>query len=41
MIENVVEFFKNLPAKLCKSCGNEMEEQFDCYTHTCEECNKL
>ena len=27
MIENVVEFFKNLPAKLCKSCGNEMEEQ--------------
>ena len=39
MIENVVEFFKNLPAKICRTCGHEMEEQFDCYTNHCDKCS--
>lgn len=38
MLQNVLDFFRNLPAKRCTNCGNEMEEQFDCYTHTCEDC---
>lgn len=41
MIENVVEFFKNLPAKMCTTCGHEMIEQHDCYTNTCDECNEI
>ena len=24
MIENVIEFFKNLPAKICTSCGKKL-----------------
>ncbi len=31
MIENVIEFFKNLPVKICTSCGNKIEEQHECY----------
>lgn len=40
MLVNVLEFFRNLPAKVCHKCGKEMVEQHDCYTNTCEECNK-
>ena len=30
MLENVIEFFKNLPAKTCTTCGEEIEEQHEC-----------
>lgn len=39
MIENVVEFFKNLPAKNCATCGIEIEEQHECYSTNCDACN--
>lgn len=38
MLENVVEFFKNLPKKSCVKCGSTMEEQSECYSHHCEDC---
>jgi len=41
MIENVIEFFKNLPAKVCMSCGNEIDEQHECYGIKCDNCNIL
>ncbi|MDY6043731.1 MAG: protein YhfH [Lactobacillus johnsonii] len=41
MLENVVEFFKNLPAKNCAECGEKIEEQSECYSNTCEKCNSL
>lgn len=39
MIENVVEFFKNLPPKMCASCGEQIEEQHECYSNKCDKCN--
>ncbi len=39
MIENIVEFFKNLPAKQCATCGDEIAEQHECYTNHCDSCN--
>lgn len=39
MIKSSAEFFRNLPNKCCSKCGNVMEEQADCYTIICEECN--
>lgn len=41
MLENVVEFYKNLPPKTCVTCGEEMEEQHECYSTTCEECKAI
>ena len=41
MLENVVEFFKNLPDKICASCGDKIEEQSECYSNNCEKCNHL
>ena len=41
MLENIVEFFKNLPAKVCIACGKEIEEQHECYGNQCDSCNHL
>ena len=41
MIENVVEFFKNLPPKQCVTCGEKIEEQHECYGSQCDSCNEL
>lgn len=41
MIGNVIEFFKNLPAKICATCGTEIAEQHECYTNKCDKCNVL
>ncbi|MER1985635.1 MAG: protein YhfH [Solibacillus sp.] len=41
MLENVVEFFKNLPEKVCVSCGDRIEEQSECYSNNCDKCNTL
>ncbi|OIJ18960.1 YhfH family protein [Anaerobacillus alkalidiazotrophicus] len=37
-IQSAVEFFKNLPPKLCSNCQQEVNEMHDCYTHKCEKC---
>lgn len=39
MIENVVEYFRNLPAKQCATCGDKLEEMHECYQTQCEKCN--
>ena len=41
MLENVVEFFRNLPVKVCVQCGDKIEEQSECYSNNCEKCNTL
>lgn len=41
MLENIVEFFKNLPAKQCEQCGKEIDEQHECYSNKCDACNVL
>ncbi|WP_064965379.1 protein YhfH [Ornithinibacillus contaminans] len=39
MITNVLEFFRTLPKKTCQQCGQEINEQSDCYINICEECD--
>ncbi|WP_342526062.1 protein YhfH [Chryseomicrobium sp. FSL W7-1435] len=41
MIENVVDFFRNLPAKQCSTCGDKIEEMHECYQTQCEKCSSL
>ncbi|WP_342513021.1 protein YhfH [Sporosarcina sp. FSL K6-1522] len=41
MLENVIEFFKNLPDKVCITCGKKIEEQHECYGNKCDACNIL
>ncbi|CAM3652452.1 protein YhfH [Mesobacillus zeae] len=38
MLQNVLEFFRNLPAKSCKECGEPISEQHECYGNTCDSC---
>ncbi|MGJ7919441.1 protein YhfH [Neobacillus sp. LXY-4] len=38
MLENALEFFRNLPPKNCTDCGNPIEEQHECYGNQCEKC---
>ncbi|KAF0818020.1 YhfH family protein [Cytobacillus firmus] len=38
MIQNIMEFFRNLPAKQCSECGKSIEEQHECYGNKCEKC---
>jgi hypothetical protein len=41
MLENVIEFFRNLPEKQCATCGEKIEEQHECYGNQCDQCNTL
>ncbi|MET0960124.1 MAG: protein YhfH [Psychrobacillus psychrotolerans] len=41
MLENVIEFFRNLPAKKCATCGDTIEEQHECYGNHCDKCTTL
>lgn len=41
MIENIIEFFKKLPAKKCVTCGEDIVEQHECYGNKCDDCNLL
>ncbi|TQR19032.1 protein YhfH [Psychrobacillus vulpis] len=41
MLENVIEFFRNLPKKKCDKCGEPIEEQHECYGNHCDKCNTL
>lgn len=36
---SVIEFFRNLPSKTCRSCGAEISEKADCYMNICDECD--
>ena len=38
MIQNILDFFKNLPEKLCSECGKPIEEQHECYGNKCDRC---
>lgn len=38
MVKSIVEFFRNLPAKICTECGEQIEEQADCYNNKCSHC---
>ncbi len=38
-MENVLEFFRNLPQKVCKVCGEHIHEKADCYGNVCDECD--
>ena len=41
MLVNIIEFFKNLPPKMCTTCGGEIIEQHECYGNKCDSCNIL
>ncbi|WP_144512208.1 protein YhfH [Bacillus sp. FJAT-22090] len=41
MLENVIEFFRNLPEKTCATCGETIEEQHECYGNQCDKCNNV
>ncbi|MFK2825845.1 protein YhfH [Bacillus sp. B190/17] len=38
MVKNIIDFFKNLPAKQCTKCSSYIEEQHECYSQLCDEC---
>ena len=38
MVRNVMEFFRNLPPKKCSECGENIEEQHECYGIVCDKC---
>jgi NADH pyrophosphatase NudC (nudix superfamily) len=38
MLMSPVEFFQNLPKKICSECGEQMEEQAESYMMECEQC---
>lgn len=35
---NPVEFFRNLPPKLCPECGGPVSEQAESYAAECDPC---
>lgn len=37
-MQPVIDFFKNLPVKVCAHCGRKLDEQADCYTNECDHC---
>ncbi|MBA4535690.1 YhfH family protein [Bacillus aquiflavi] len=38
MIQSSLEFFKNLLPKKCVNCGEDIEEQHECYGNKCDKC---
>lgn len=38
MLISPVEFFRQLPKKICVECGEPMEEQAESYVIECERC---
>lgn len=38
MLQNPVEFFRDLPKKECAECGQIMEEQAESYMMECDHC---
>jgi ribosomal protein L37AE/L43A len=33
-----LEFYRNLPPKQCRECGEEIVEQHESYLYECEKC---
>lgn len=38
MLQNPVEFFRELPKKQCAECGQEIIEQAESYMMECDHC---
>ncbi len=38
MLMSPVEFFRQLPKKVCIECGEQIEEQAESYLNECEHC---
>ncbi|WP_174730641.1 protein YhfH [Mesobacillus harenae] len=38
MLENILDFYKNLPPKNCAECGEQIAEQHECYGNKCDSC---
>lgn len=38
MLIKTTEFYKNLPYKKCKNCGEKIEEQYESYVNSCSKC---
>lgn len=38
MIDQPMEFFRNLPTKTCAHCGKEIDEQHEAYHNKCDDC---
>lgn len=36
--QNVMEFYRNLPPKVCVDCGKKMNEQCESYINQCDHC---
>lgn len=39
MLDQPMEFFRNLPPKTCSHCGREIDEQHEAYHNKCEDCS--
>lgn len=37
MMKNL-EFYRNIPQKECRECGDHIEEQHESYLYECERC---
>lgn len=38
MLQSPVEFFRNLPKKICAECGQNIQEQAESYLLECDRC---
>lgn len=38
MIQKNMDFFRNLPPKICVECGSRIKEQHESYMNVCEHC---
>jgi hypothetical protein len=37
----VSQFYRNIPVKICVTCGCKIEEQHESYLHECERCMNI
>jgi hypothetical protein len=38
MLQSPVEFFRNMPNKICPECGESIEDQAESYLLECDRC---
>ncbi|WP_338470634.1 protein YhfH [Niallia sp. XMNu-256] len=41
MLQSPVDFFKNLPKRVCPECGQVIEEQAESYIMECDHCLRM